>query len=55
VNQIISVPFKLKIYEHYNFNGSETRALINNENHDEDYLTNIAPIIEVVVNELGLV
>jgi hypothetical protein len=54
-NQTISVRFKLEIYEHYEFNGSETRALIINENHEEDYLTNIAPIIEVIVNELGLV
>lgn len=54
-NQMISMRFKLEVCEHYQFNGNETRALIVKENHDEDYLTNIVPIIEVVVNELGLV
>lgn len=55
VNQTINLRFKLEICEHYEFNGTETRALIIQENEDEDYLTNIVPIIEVVVKELGLV
>lgn len=45
----MKIRFKLETYEHYEYNDTETRALIVLETEDEDYIRNIAPKIKEVI------
>jgi len=48
-NNTTKIRFKLEGFEHYEYGEVETRALIISEEEDEDYIINIAPLI----NEVG--
>lgn len=50
-NEEMKIRFKLGTYEHYEYNETETRALIIEETEDEDYIRNIAPRIRKVIQK----
>lgn len=50
-NEKMKIRFKLETYEHYEYNETETRALIIEETEDEDYIRNIAPKIRKVIQK----
>lgn len=45
----IKVRFKLQVFEHYQYNSGETRALIIQETDEGDFCRNVAPVIESIV------
>ncbi|UQZ35304.1 hypothetical protein C2I18_18315 [Paenibacillus sp. PK3_47] len=51
VGDKVEIRFKLETFEHYEYDGRETRALIIEETEDEDYIRNIVPVIQEVIRQ----